>query len=58
MAINYVGHAEKWDRLEIDGDPAKGGCAVSYILGGKLMAQATVSRDKQSLVTAAEMERL
>ena len=58
VAINYVGHAEKWDRLEIDGDPAKGDCAVSYMLGGKLMAQATVSRDKQSLETAAEMERL
>lgn len=58
VAINYVGHAEKWDRLDIDGDPMKGDCAVSYILGGKLMAQATVSRDKQSLETAAEMEGL
>lgn len=40
----------------MDGDPAKGGCAVSYTLGGKLMAQATVARDKQSLETAAQME--
>ena len=58
VAINYVGHAEKWDSLEMDGDPAKTGCTVSYKLGGKLMAQATVSHDKQSLETAAEMERV
>ena len=57
VAINYVGHAEKWDSLEMDGDPMQGDCAVSYKLGGKLMAQATVNRDRQSLETAAEMER-
>ncbi|HEV7164008.1 MAG TPA: FAD-dependent oxidoreductase [Gammaproteobacteria bacterium] len=56
VAINYVGHAEKWDVLEMDGDPAKD-CAVSYKLGGKLMAVATISRDKQSLEVAAMMER-
>ena len=56
VAINYVGHAEKWDVLEMDGDPAKD-CAVSYKLGGKLMAVATIARDKRSLEVAAMMER-
>lgn len=56
VAVNYVGHAEKWDRLEVDGDPAKLDCAVSYTLGGKLLAQATVYRDRQSLETEAQME--
>jgi apoptosis-inducing factor 3 len=57
VAINYVGHAEKWDAIEMDGDPAKLDCAVSYKLGGKLMALATIFRDHLSLKTAAEMER-
>ncbi|HEY3858060.1 MAG TPA: FAD-dependent oxidoreductase, partial [Gammaproteobacteria bacterium] len=57
VAINYVGHAEKWDSIEVDGDPAKMDCAVSYKLGGKLMALATIFRDDLSLKTAAEMEK-
>ena len=32
--INYVGHAEKWDAVEIDGDPATLDCAVRYKRGG------------------------
>src|SRR6185312_10728268 len=56
VAINYVGHAEKWDAIEVDGDPAKQDCAVSYKLGGKLMALATIFRDLRSLKCAAEME--
>ena len=27
---SYVGHAEHWDRLEIDGNPAAHDCAVSF----------------------------
>jgi NADPH-dependent 2,4-dienoyl-CoA reductase/sulfur reductase-like enzyme len=57
VAINYVGHAEKWDEIRVDGDPARLDCAVSYLLGGKLMALATIYRDKLSLETAARMER-
>ncbi|MDE2234850.1 MAG: FAD-dependent oxidoreductase [Gammaproteobacteria bacterium] len=56
VAVNYLGHAEHWDRLEIDGDPSKLDCAVNYLQGGKLLAQATVSRDKLSLETEARME--
>ena len=57
VSINYVGHAERWDLLEVDGDPTKADCAVSYKLGGKLMALATISRDMQSLECAAMMEQ-
>jgi NADPH-dependent 2,4-dienoyl-CoA reductase/sulfur reductase-like enzyme/nitrite reductase/ring-hydroxylating ferredoxin subunit len=55
VAINYVGHAEKWDEISVDGDPEKLDCAVSYKQGGKLLALATIYRDKQSLKCAAEM---
>ncbi|MEI4884220.1 oxidoreductase C-terminal domain-containing protein, partial [Klebsiella pneumoniae] len=47
--ISYVGHAERWDRLEITGDVAAGDCAVAYRLGGKKLAVATIGRDRDSL---------
>ena len=56
VAINYVGHAEGWDRLEVEGDPMKLDCAVNYRRDGKLLAQATVYRDRKSLETEAAME--
>ena len=30
VPINYVGHAEKWDAIEIDGDVMKRDCVVRY----------------------------
>jgi 3-phenylpropionate/trans-cinnamate dioxygenase ferredoxin reductase subunit len=48
-AINYVGHAEQWDRLDIDGDLAAHDCAVTYWRNSKRLALATVGRDLDSL---------
>ena len=56
VAINYVGHAERWDSIEIDGSLDARDCAVSYKLGGRTLAVATISRDVQSLQTEAAME--
>lgn len=47
--INYVGHAEQWDRLDIDGDPAAHDCTATYWRNGKRLAVATVGRDLDSL---------
>ena len=55
VAINYVGHAEKWDEITVDGDPEELDCAVSYKQGGKVLALATLYRDKQSLKCSAQM---
>ena len=55
VAINYVGHAEQWDEITVDGDPEKLDCAVSYKQGGRLLALATIFRDRQSLKCAAQM---
>jgi len=57
VAISYVGHAETWDAIAVDGDIAARDCAVSYRSGGRLLALATISRDRQSLETEAAMER-
>jgi NADPH-dependent 2,4-dienoyl-CoA reductase/sulfur reductase-like enzyme len=55
-AIRYVGHAENWDEIEIDGSAAAGDCAVSYKRGNRSLAVATVSRDLESLRYEAATE--
>jgi NADPH-dependent 2,4-dienoyl-CoA reductase/sulfur reductase-like enzyme/nitrite reductase/ring-hydroxylating ferredoxin subunit len=57
VPINYVGHAEKWDAIEIDGDVGKRDCVVRYKQAGKVLAVASIYRDLDSLKAAAEMER-
>ena len=57
VPINYVGHAEKWDTIETDGDVMKRDCVVRYKSGGKVLAVASIYRDRDSLEAAAAMER-
>jgi 3-phenylpropionate/trans-cinnamate dioxygenase ferredoxin reductase subunit len=54
--INYVGHAEHWDSVQIDGDLDAHDCAVYYKRQGRTLAVATISRDLLSLRTEAAME--
>jgi NADPH-dependent 2,4-dienoyl-CoA reductase/sulfur reductase-like enzyme len=56
-SINYVGHAEHWDRLEIEGDPAAHDCMVTYWRGAKRLAVATVGRDLDSLRAEVALEQ-
>lgn len=56
VTINYVGHAERWDRSEIDGDLSKRDAAVHYYLNDRLMAVATVGRDRYALEVAHRFE--
>jgi NADPH-dependent 2,4-dienoyl-CoA reductase/sulfur reductase-like enzyme/nitrite reductase/ring-hydroxylating ferredoxin subunit len=56
--IAYVGHAEKWDRLEVDGDPAARDCAVSFWHDGRKLAVATVGRDQDSLKAEVGFEQV
>jgi 3-phenylpropionate/trans-cinnamate dioxygenase ferredoxin reductase subunit len=57
VAISYVGHAEGWDRLTVDGDPGALDCAVSFWQGGRKLAVATIGRDLDSLRAEAAFER-
>ncbi|HEY9443264.1 MAG TPA: oxidoreductase C-terminal domain-containing protein, partial [Gemmatimonadales bacterium] len=57
VAINYVGHAERWDVLDVDGDPSAHDCAVWFRRGDRTYAVATIFRDRESLETEAAMER-
>ncbi len=56
VPINYVGHAEKWDAIEIDGDIDNRDCTVRYKRGGKTLAVVTIYRDIENLKTEVEME--
>lgn len=57
VPINYVGHAEKWDEIAIDGDIAKRDCVVSYKSKGRTLAVASIYRDVESLEAEVAMER-
>jgi NADPH-dependent 2,4-dienoyl-CoA reductase/sulfur reductase-like enzyme/nitrite reductase/ring-hydroxylating ferredoxin subunit len=56
-SISYVGHAERWDRITVDGRIADGDCRLSFERDGKALAVVTIGRDKASLEAEAEMER-
>jgi apoptosis-inducing factor 3 len=56
-SIRYVGHAERWDAIDVRGDLAKGDAAVAYRRDGKVLAVATVGRDRAALEVEAAMER-
>ena len=57
LPINYVGHAEKWDALEIEGDIKARDCLVRYRRDGRLLAVASIYRDVDSLKEEWAMER-
>jgi apoptosis-inducing factor 3 len=57
VPINYVGHAESWDEIAIDGDVMGRDCVVRYKRGGKVLAVASIYRDLDSLKAALAMEQ-
>ena len=57
VPINYVGHAEQWDELAIDGDIAARDCRLSYRRKGRVLAVASIYRDLESLKAELAMEQ-
>jgi len=57
VSINYVGHAERWDRIEVEGEVDAKDCAVRFLRDGRLLALATLGRDPVSLAAEVAMER-
>jgi NADPH-dependent 2,4-dienoyl-CoA reductase/sulfur reductase-like enzyme len=56
VAISYAGHAEKWDRIDLEGDLAQNDCRASFIRGSRTLAVVTIGRDLESLRAEREME--
>jgi apoptosis-inducing factor 3 len=57
FVLHYVGHAEKWDELDLDGSIEDQNCKLSFKRGGKTLAVATIGRDHQSLEEEFALER-
>ena len=57
-AISYVGHAERWDAIEVSGSIEAADCAVAYRLGGRKLAVATIARDRDSLGAERTFEEI
>jgi len=57
VPINYVGHAEKWDEITIDGDIAAKDCLLRYKRNGRVLAVASIFRDVDNLQVELSIER-
>jgi NADPH-dependent 2,4-dienoyl-CoA reductase/sulfur reductase-like enzyme len=57
VPINYVGHAEKWDEIAVDGDIAARDCLLRYKSAGRVLAVTSIYRDVASLQAEVEMEK-
>ncbi len=57
VPINYVGHAEAWDEIAIDGDVMSKDCLLRFKRNGRVTAVASIYRDLESLEAEVTMER-
>lgn len=57
VPINYVGHAEQWDEIAVDGDINARDCLLRYKSRGRVLAVASIYRDLASLQAELAMEQ-
>lgn len=57
VAIQYVGHAERWESAEVSGTLEGRDCVVAYREGGRITAVATIGRDRTNLEAEAAFAR-
>src|SRR5262249_4464005 len=57
VPIAYVGHAESSDRVEVRGSIESRDCVVLYRQGGRVLAVASIFRDRESLLAELALSR-
>ena len=55
--LGYIGHAPKWDSIEVRGDLAARDALVIFRQAGRPLAVVTVDRDRANLEAEAALER-
>jgi NADPH-dependent 2,4-dienoyl-CoA reductase/sulfur reductase-like enzyme/nitrite reductase/ring-hydroxylating ferredoxin subunit len=57
VPINYIGHAERWDTITVEGDVKAKDCLLRYRRDGRALAVASIYRDLDSLKSELAMEQ-
>jgi NADPH-dependent 2,4-dienoyl-CoA reductase/sulfur reductase-like enzyme len=57
VPINYVGHAETWDEIAVDGDISAKDCLLKYNSAGRVLAVASIYRDLKNVKAELAMEQ-
>lgn len=57
LGVAYVGHAERWGQVEIDGQLEERDCTLTYRRAGKKLAVAVIHRDLEGLRAEVDFER-
>lgn len=57
VAMGYIGHVERWDRMVVHGSLEARDACVAYWEAGRIGAVATMGRDRVRLLAEAAMER-
>lgn len=57
VPIAYVGYAEAWDQIEVSGSVSDRSCLVAYRFEGRIIAIASIFRDKENLEAEAAFEK-
>ena len=55
LKLRYVGHAEKWDEIHIDGDLDEPEFLAFYLQNNRVMAVAGINRDKEIAAISESM---
>jgi NADPH-dependent 2,4-dienoyl-CoA reductase/sulfur reductase-like enzyme len=57
VPVNYVGNSEGFDAVTVSGSIEKRDCLVAYKKGGKVVAVASIYRDRDSLLAEDALQR-
>jgi apoptosis-inducing factor 3 len=57
VTLNYVGHAERWDHIDVHGSLAARDATLAYREGDRTLAVVTVGRDRTSLEAERAFEQ-
>ncbi|HEX7615980.1 MAG TPA: FAD-dependent oxidoreductase [Thermoanaerobaculia bacterium] len=55
--LAYVGHAERWDLIDVHGSLAAKDATLAYRQGGRTLAVVTIGRDRTGLLAEVAFER-